>query len=467
MVPSSAAPPSPAEAGPHAPEVSAPARRPAPRGRLLRWWGLAGWVRRRAATPPGRLRLVSTGLVAAIVLLWLAAFITTVARQRAVADVRDTSGPAFVAAQRVHADLSEADASAAAAFLAGGVEPVAQRQAYQRSIAQASTQVLQLARARVPASVQGELTTLAGQIPVYTGLVDQARADNRLGYAVGGAYLRQASTLMQTTILPAADRLAAAEAVRVDDSYGRATRWWQPTLVAITGLAALGGLVVAQVALARRTHRYLNVPLVAATVVTAVSLGLTLAALSVERSRLVEGRDGGFVPMTVVAQARVLALRAWGDSSLSLIAHGDGAAQDDDAVRATARLGYDASGRPTGTGVLPAAEQLGGPDATTRAHLAEYWQAYAAKAGQIRAGASALGGFQEAVRLALGDGTTAFRQFDTAADTALTTSQHRFDARLTSAGDALGGLAVLVSVALALAAVGVLAGYQTRIDEFR
>ncbi|MCK9897236.1 hypothetical protein [Frankia sp. AgB32] len=424
-------------------------------------------MRRRAATPPGRLRLVSIGLVVAIVLLWLTAFATTVARQHAVDVVRGTAGPGFLAAQRVHADLSEADASAAAAFLAGGVEPVAQRRAYQHSLAQASTQVLTLARARGTASTQDELTTLASQIPVYSGLVDQARADNRLGFAVGGAYLRQASTLMQTVILPAADRLAAAEADRIDDGYRRATYWWQPVLVTLTGLLALGGLVVAQVVLARRTHRYLNVALVAATVVTAVAFGLTLSALSAQRSRLLDGRDGGFVPMTLVAQARVLALRAWGDSSLSLIAHGDGADQDSDAIAASARLGYDRSGHAIGSGVLPAAARLGGPDAATRAPLPGYWAAYATTAARIRFDAADLGGFQNAVGLALGDGTTAFRRFDTAADTALATSQRRFDTRLTSADDALGGLAAEVSVALALAVVGILAGYQARINDFR
>ncbi len=407
------------------------------------------------------------GLVGAIVLLWLTAFATTIARQHAVADVRGTAGPGFLAAQRVHADLSEADASASAAFLAGGIEPAAQREAYQRSIAQASTQVLTLAGAGVPPSAQDELTTLAGQIPVYTGLVDQARADNRLGFAVGGAYLRQASTLMQTMILPAADRLAAAEADRVDDGYRRATYWWQPVLVTLTGLLAVGGLVVAQVVLARRTHRYLNVPLVAATVLSAVAVGLTLSALSAQRSRLIDGRDGGFVPMTLVAQARVLALRAWGDSSLALIAHGDGAAQDSDAIAASTRLGYDRSGHATDSGVLPAAARLGGPDAATRVPLPGYWAAYATTAARIRADASGLGGFQNAVGLALGEGTTSFRRFDTAADTALSTSQRRFDTRLTSADDALGGLAAELSVALALAGVGILAGYQARISDFR
>lgn len=436
---------------------------------MLRRWarGLIDTTRRRAATPPGRLRLVTVGLVAAIVLLWLAAFVSVVSRQHAVAGVRGTSGPAFVAAQRIHADLSEADASAAGAFLAGGVEPAAQREAYEQGIAAASAQILALSRAGVPTSTQPSLTVLTSQIPVYTGLVGQARANNRLGLAVGGAYLRQASNLMQTSILPAADRLAAAEAGRVDGGYQDATRWWQPALVAVTGALALGALVAAQVSLARRTHRYLSVWLAAATALTAIVLGLTLADLSAQRSRLVDARDNGFVPMTVVAQARVLALRAWGDASLSLIAHGDGADLDADADAATARLGFNASGVRDPAGVLPTAGRLGGPDSATRTPLERYWRAYQASAVSTRSEASAVGGFQRAVQLALGDGTTTFRRFDDAADTALTTSQRRFDTSVSSAADALTGLGIVVSLALALAAVGVLAGFQPRISEFR
>jgi len=424
-------------------------------------------IRRRAATPPGRLRLVSLGLVAAIILLWLVAFVSAVSRAHAVAGVRDTSGPAFVAAQRVHADLSEADASAAGAFLAGGIEPAAQRQAYDRGIEAASAQILALSRAGVPASAQPALTVLTSQLPVYTGLVGQARVNNRLGFAVGGAYLRQASTLMQTTILPAADRLASAESTRVDGGYHDATRLWQPVLVTLLGVLALGGLVAAQVVVARRTHRYLNVWLVVATAVTAVAFGLTLSGLSAERSRLVDARDNAFVPMTVVAQARVLGLRAWGDSSLSLIAHGDGAALDADAVAASARLGYGDSGARDASGVLPTAGRLGGPDSATRAPLERYWRAYQGIATRTRSDASSLGGFQDAVRLALGDGTTAFRRFDDAADTALTSSQRRFDASVTSAGDAVDGLGIAATVALAVTEASKRRWFQTRINEFR
>jgi hypothetical protein len=429
-------------------------------------WGVPV-PRGRPTTTPGLLRLLSVALVGATALLWAVSFATVVVRQHAVDAVAGDAGPAFVAAQRIHADLSEADATVAAAFLAGGAEPAEQRAAFQRGIASATQHVIDLARAGGPPEVRPPLNVLASQIPVYTGLVDQARADNRLGHVIGAAYLRQASGLMQTTILPAADRLAAIDAGRIDGGYARATQWWHPVLVALAGVAALAGLGAVQLLLYRRTHRVLNVPLVAASLLVALATAGTLTAFSVQRARLADGRDHGFVPMTVVAQARVLGLRAWGDQSLSLIARGDGEALDRDADLAVHRLGYDPAGQPTGRGVLPTAASLAGPDAGTRAGLDGAWRAYQAKSAEIRTLVSGAGGFQEAVHLALGDGNTEFQRFDAAADTALTASERRFTGRLSAAGDRLGGAAAEASAALALAALLALAGLQVRINEYR
>lgn len=432
-------------------------------------------LRARAATTPGLLRLLSVGLVVVLLLLWLAAFTTTTARQRAVGTVRDDAGPAFVLAQRIHADLSVADATVARAFLAGGIEPAEQRAAYDRSISSAAQEVVDLARAGGPPEVEEPLATLAREIPVYTGLVERARTNNRSGNVVGAAYLRQASARMQNTILPAATSLAAIDAARIDSSYESATFWIQPWLLLAVGLAGLAGLVAVQVLLYRRTHRVLNVPLVAATVLVAVATSLTLAAFATERSRLAAGHDDGFEPMTLVAQARVLALRAWGDESLALIARGNGAAFDNDAVTVGQRLGYDATGAPVapvppegvGPAVLPAVMAAGGPDAPTRSGLDAAWRTYQATSIAVRKGAGEAGGFQDAVNIALHEGTDTFNQFDQAADVALTASERRFDSRVSAASDSLAGLEVIVSICILLAAGLAVAGIQMRINEYR
>lgn len=308
---------------------------------------------------------------------------------------------------------------------------------------------------------------LTEQLPVYTGEVERARANNRLGLVVGGAYLREASSLMQGTILPAADGLAAAAADRIDHDYRQASRVYHPVVVAVAGLATLAVLIVLQVRLFRRTNRILNPALVAATLLAALALGWTLAAFGVQRARLLDSRDDGYVPMTMTAQARALALRAWGDESLSLISRGNGAGLDADADAVSARLGYDAQGRPTGTGLLPATAALPGSDRAARGALAPTWQSYQASAVRVRALVAEVGGFQQAVALAQGGGTDAFRRFDTASTVVFDAGRGRFEQRLTAADDGLDPLPLAVTASLLFAAALALAGIQLRINDYR
>ncbi|SQD94026.1 putative secreted protein [Parafrankia sp. Ea1.12] len=424
----------------------------------------AGTIRRRSRTPPGFLRLLSAGLVGVLMVTLSVCLLSTLSRQHAVDALARDSGASFVAAQQLHAELSVADATVARAFLAGGVEPPAQRTAYQESIASASGRIVDLALAGGP---REPLSVLAAQLPVYTGLIERARANNRIGNVVGGAYLRQASELMQTRILPAVDRLAAEDALDIDRGYAQATRWYQPVLVGVAGAAALVALVALQIRLFRRTHRMFNLRLVAATVLVVIATGLTLLAFGVSRARLVDSRNDAFRPMTVVAQVRVLALRAWGDESLSLIARGNGDDLDADARRVTERLGYDPAGRPAGTGTLATAAALDGPDAPGRDVLVPDWERYQDTAVRVRDLVRDVGGFQEAVRVALDEGTSTFTRFDGDAETAFTASRGRFAAGLSSAAGTYDGVAAGTGTALGLAMLLTLAGVQSRINDYR
>ncbi|MEX5707431.1 hypothetical protein AB1484_03705 [Parafrankia sp. FMc6] len=424
----------------------------------------AGTIRRRSRTPPGFLRLLSAGLVGVLMVTLSVCLLSTLSRQHAVDALARDSGASFVAAQQLHAELSVADATVARAFLAGGVEPPAQRTAYQESIASASGRIVDLALAGGP---REPLSVLAAQLPVYTGLIERARANNRIGNVVGGAYLRQASELMQTRILPAVDRLAAEDALDIDRGYAQATRWYQPVLVGVAGAAALAALVALQIRLFRRTHRMFNLRLVAATVLVVIATGLTLLAFGVSRARLVDSRNDAFRPMTVVAQVRVLALRAWGDESLSLIARGNGDDLDADARRVTERLGYDPAGRLAGTGALATAAALDGPDAPGRDVLVPDWERYQDTAVRVRDLVRDVGGFQDAVRVALDEGTSTFTRFDGDAETAFTASRERFAAGLSSAAGTYDGVAAGTGTALGLAMLLTLAGVQSRINDYR
>src|SRR5262249_18400496 len=115
------------------------------------------------------------------------------------------------------------------------------------------------------AQAQPAVQTLATGVPVYSGLVETARADNRQGFPVGAAYLRQASTLMRDQLLPAANRLYEVEARRLSGDYGSGVSAFTLAVVVAVVCALVALLLLIQTYLARLTHRVFNVPLALAT----------------------------------------------------------------------------------------------------------------------------------------------------------------------------------------------------------
>ena len=218
------------------------------------------------------------------------------------------SEPLSFDAQQIYQSLSNTDATEAAAFLAG-LEPPAARQRYLADIAQAAS-YLEAATAADGGRGQAghRLTVLSTELPVYTGLVETARADNRLGLPVGAAYLAEASQLMRSRLLPAADALYRQENARLAAVYGQATG--RPVLGVVVALIAAAVLVGVQRGLARRTRRVLNHGLVIATAAGLISLAWLVVGLSVARAQFSDARDHGSAPVQALARADIAALRA-------------------------------------------------------------------------------------------------------------------------------------------------------------
>ena len=147
----------------------------------------------RATTTPAKLRLLLVGLVV-LCLVWggLAAWVVS-QRASGANDVVSTSEPLSLDGQQIYRALSDADATAASAFLSGGLEPLAARHRYQADIAQAAAHLESATAAAGHSPAARDLAKLSAGLPVYTGEVETARADNRLGLPLGAAYLREAS----------------------------------------------------------------------------------------------------------------------------------------------------------------------------------------------------------------------------------------------------------------------------------
>jgi hypothetical protein len=162
---------------------------------------------------------------------------------------------------------------------------------------------------------------LAEQLPVYSGLVEAARANNRQGFPVGAAYLRGASGVLTGTILPSAERVYATEANRLSDNYATGTGSGALVVLIVAIVVALGLLAVAQIYVARISHRTLNVGMLFATVVlTALSIWAVIGFVGEQNALARARKDSDSVEL--LSASKVLLSRAQTDQSLTLVSRG-------------------------------------------------------------------------------------------------------------------------------------------------
>lgn len=421
-------------------------------------------LRAIVASTPARLTLWMIALLVLALGYGIAALVGSVQTSSSVASVRTSSGPLTVSAQSLYRSLWDADATAAAAFLSAGAEPPALRQRYLDDIASAGTALANVAAAGQNASQA--LNVLATQLPVYTGLVETARADNRQGYPVGAAYQREASSLMRSTLLPAANTVYQAETERLAGDRGGAAQY--PFVAVVLGLATVVGLIRLQRYLSRRTKRTINPGLAVATLAVVGALlwqNVSWLALS---SHLHSAAARGSDQVELLAQARIAVLQARADEALTLVARGSGAAFEEDFVKSMRRLvGSDDRG-----GLLrTAAETASDPAVRASVNKAivdlKAWQATHTAIRKSDDG----GNYTDAVGLAIGtdptDAAAEFTRVDAALDTGIRATDVTFRDQAADAADAIAGVGVAVSVLALLTLAGVAIGIQRRIAEYR
>ncbi len=97
--------------------------------------------RLRVTTTPGKLRLLLAGLVL-VCLIWgtVAAWVVS-QRASGASEVVSVSEPVSLDGAQIYRALSDADATAARAFLSGGLEPAAARRRYLDDIAVAASRL--------------------------------------------------------------------------------------------------------------------------------------------------------------------------------------------------------------------------------------------------------------------------------------------------------------------------------------
>jgi hypothetical protein len=400
---------------------------------------------------PSRMRLVSAALVVVGLLVGLAAGQSFFAADRALGRASDNAAQ-LVRLQEIQVSLVRADADATNAFLVGGLEPVEQRQDYDQAVARASELVAYAARAQ--AADGDALAALNAAIQDYVATIQLARANNRQAFPVGAQYLKNASSGLREVALPLLGALEEANRARAEAEFSTARLSWVAGVTA--AVLGLGGVAVASVWLARRTHRYLNVPVVGAAVVILVVLVASAVVLGSVAGTVGRVQDGSYAASRALSDARTAAFDAKSNESLTLISRGSGAAFEE---------AWAASADTTSSRLSDAVD-LGDVSADLQAS----WSSYADLHVQIRTLDDA-GSWDEAVAAATsredGSANAAFTSFDVSSGQELADESDATSTALRGAGSGLAVGAWLAIVAGLLAAVLAWRGLSERIEEYR
>ncbi|MFT2019358.1 hypothetical protein ACMA1D_26450 [Streptomyces sp. 796.1] len=318
------APEGPAGAGarPSPPAASAPAAPPgAPGPRRPAWREALARARAAAVTEPGRLRVI--GALLAVLLLAFGALTTwqVSARKDAASAVAHRSQSLSKDAADLYSSLASANAAVTQGFLTDGPEPKATRADYTAHIEDASRLLSEVTAAGgTTATSREQLDRLHQFLPTYTSLVESARANNRFGYPLGGAYLRYANEVMQDELLAAAKLLYEAQSEQLEADYADAKAW--PWAALALGVLAVAALVWAQRRSYQRTNRIFNLGLLGATVASVAVLGWLVLGHAVARSALSTSDREGAQSLRLLNQARIAVLQARTDENLTLVARG-------------------------------------------------------------------------------------------------------------------------------------------------
>jgi hypothetical protein len=420
----------------------------------------------RPRTTPAKLRLLLAGLVS-LCLIWGAVAAWVVSQRASGAnDVASTSETLSLDGQMIYRALSDADATADSTFLSAGLAPIDGPPRYQTDIAQAAAHLESATAAAGHSAAAANLATLSAGLPVYTGEVQTARADYRLGLPLGAAYLREASNLMRGTLLPAARNISAQANVQLAGASGRATGL--PLVLVLLVAAVIVGFALyrAQRWLYQRTHRRLNPGLVVASVAGLVSLLWLVIALGVARADLLQARAHGSTPVAALAQADTAALQARADESLTLIdAQGDDSFQQD-FVAVQHRLG-PGPGTLLTDAVTAARGSPGAGPAAAAASTATTWYGVHRKVRLLDDN----GQHTQAILLVTmpgpGHSGTLFTRLDGSLSSAIAADQIVFGRHAVAGSNAFTGLEVGVIVLALIMAAGCARGLITRLAEYR
>ncbi len=369
--------------------------------------------------------------------------------------------PRAHASQVLYSSLSAANESANAAFVAGGLPSDEIQNSYSIALATAGKALITSATS-LPADdgrAHDNLDTIAMNLPVYTGLVETARTNNRLDNSVAAAYLATASTLMQDTLLPAAESFYREETENLRRTHGQfASPPWGVYGVLVVALASL---VLTHQYLARRTQRRVNRGLVVAAATLTIAMMWVMVAGLTSSTYSIRAEQRGTAAVDALSQARTLTQKARSMETMALVQRGAGRG-----VPASAFADTLQSAERDLAAVGDSDPQIAAAVAAARGD-AQRW----VTAHQQIAAREATGDYLGATRLAIGtdpgSAAVAYRSLDDHLTAAIDRARTLYRDNVNTARFAIAFSGPGAFLLCVVAAAGVAVGFYPRVREYR
>ncbi len=230
--------------------------------------------------------------------------------------------------------LNDMDAQAANVLLAGGDAALAANRvrdlttyASDRATADSDLQQATVSEAG-NATAQRELSVILDRIGQYEDLAADALLVSQQAHSAAGrapaaavAYYQQATSLMQTQILPVVGSLTKVSTAKLDaaDQGGKTASRAGIALAVVLGILLVAALIALQFHLHARFRRLVNPILAAATVLAIIFTAVTAARFNTESGHLNVAKQDAFDSVQALTEARAVSYDANADESRYLV----------------------------------------------------------------------------------------------------------------------------------------------------
>jgi len=426
-------------------------------------------------------------LIALDALMLIAAMASAHVHRDALKTVGIDSAPSIIAAQHIKSALADMDANAANELLGAPAESV---QGYESRRVEAARALIDAAEnITYGQSERAPIEALQVGLGTYERLVQRARDLHERSDPQFVAAYRDAATLMDETLLPAADALDKANNDVLERTYeGQSgNSFWARALLIAAGLVLLGAMAAVQFFLSQRTRRTFNPALVAATLVALGALQYSLGAMATGHRQLKVAKEDAFTSIHALWRARAVSYWANSDESRYLLDPAHAAGHERNFLAKAASLAQlPPAMRPVD---IAASEQRGVTPKGFSGYLADELNNITFD-GERQAAVDTLlrfeeylgvdtairqfergGKHREAIELCIGtregQSNWAFDRFDKALGATLDINQSAFDAAVRQGIAAFDGFDVKLSALAVAIAVLIFLGLAVRIREYQ